>query len=63
MSLYLLGYALFVTALGLALWKWGVLEAMGAFWTGVSILLALGVGVMISVSNSGRKENITIDTK
>jgi hypothetical protein len=62
-SLYLLGYAIFALGLGLALWKWGVLEELGPFWTGVSVLFVLGIGVMIAVSNSGRKSNVEIDTK
>ena len=61
MSVYLLGYLLFVAGLFIALWKWGVLDEMGPTWTLVAVLVALGFGIMISVSSSGRKSNIEID--
>jgi hypothetical protein len=38
-----------------------VLDEMGPTWTLVSVLVALGFGIMISVSSSGRKSNIEID--
>jgi hypothetical protein len=61
MSVYLLGYLLFVGGVFLALWKWGVLEDMDPVWVMVIVLLSLGFGVMIAVSSSGRKSNIEID--
>ena len=63
MSAYLLGYLLLMTGVGLALWKLGVLERMDPTWRWVTGLVLLGLGVMVAVSNSGRKENIEIDTK
>ena len=62
LSLYLVGYLLFMAGVFVALWKWGALDEMGPTWTLVAVLVALGLGVMISVSNSGQKENIDIDT-
>ncbi|MDQ2869114.1 MAG: hypothetical protein M3S32_00115 [Acidobacteriota bacterium] len=61
MGLYLLGYGLLVVGALLALWKTGVLASIGTFWVGVGLLVAIGIGIMIAVGNSGRKENITID--
>ncbi|MDQ6892564.1 MAG: hypothetical protein M3167_07770 [Acidobacteriota bacterium] len=61
MGVYLLGYGLLVVGALLALWKTGVLASIGTFWVAVGLVVALGVGIMIAVSNSGRKENITID--
>ena len=61
MGVYLLGYGLLVIGALLALWKTGVLASIGAFWVGVGLLVAIGVGIMIAVNSSGRKENVTID--
>jgi hypothetical protein len=63
MSLYLVGYLLFMAGVFLALWKWDILDQIGPSWTLVAVLVALGMGVMIAVSNSGRKENVEIKTK
>lgn len=63
MSAYLIGYLLLMTGLFLALWKLGVIENMDPTWRWVTVLVVLGVGVMVAVSNSGRKENIEIDSK
>jgi hypothetical protein len=46
-----------------ALWKLGVLENIGTTWSLIGVAILLGFGIMISVSNSGTKENIQIDRK
>ena len=61
MGIYLLGYGLLVIGGLLALWKTGVLSSIGPFWVGVGLLVAIGLGIMVAVGSSGRKENITID--
>jgi hypothetical protein len=61
MGIYLIGYALLIVAGLLALWKTGVLASIGPFWIGVGLLVALGLGIMIAVTNSGKKESIEID--
>ena len=60
-GLYLLGYAILMGGILAALWKTGVLTSVGTFWTGVGIVIAIGLGIMIAVANSGIKENIQID--
>jgi hypothetical protein len=60
-GLYLLGYVIFMGGILAALWQTGVLASIGAFWTGVGIVIATGLGIMIAVANSGVKENIQID--
>jgi hypothetical protein len=60
-SLYLVGYALLLLGVIGALWKTGTLERMGAAWTGIALLIAFGIGVMIAVSASGVKQSIDID--
>ena len=62
-SLFLVGYVIFMVGVFLALNAWGVLEQIGPTWTLISIVIALGMGVMVAVSSSGRKENITVDSK
>jgi hypothetical protein len=46
-----------------ALWKLGILESIGTTWTLIGVAIVIGFGIMISVSNSGTKENIEIDRK
>jgi len=60
-GLYLLGYVLLIAGALLALWKTGVLASVGTFWVGVGLLVAIGLGIMISVANGGKKESIEID--
>ena len=60
-GLYLVGYVLLVVAALLALWKTGVLATIQPFWIGVGLLAAIGLGIMIAVANSGKKETIEVD--
>jgi hypothetical protein len=62
-ALYLLGFVILMGGILAALWKTGVLESIGAFWTGVGIVIAIGLGIMFAVANSGVKENIQIDKR
>ena len=63
MGIYLLGYVLLVIGGLMALWKIGVLASIGPFWIGVGLLIALGLGIMIAVANSGKKETIEVDRR
>ena len=60
-ALYLLGYVFLIGGILAALWKTDVLASIGVFWTGVGLVIALGLGIMFAVANSGVKENIQID--
>jgi hypothetical protein len=62
-GMYLLGYVIFVGGVMAALWKLGVLERIGATWTVIGIVVAIGLGIMLSVAGSGRKESIEIDRR
>ena len=62
-GMYLVGFGVLVGGLLAALWKLGVLERIGTTWTLIGIAIVMGIGIMISVSNSGSKENIEIDRK
>jgi hypothetical protein len=61
--MYLVGFIVLVGGLLAALWKLGVLERIGTTWTLIGVAILFGIGIMISVSNSGRKDNIEIDSK
>jgi hypothetical protein len=58
---YFVGYLLFLVGVLLALGKTGVLARIGAAWTAIGIVIALGLGIMVAVANSGRKESISIE--
>jgi hypothetical protein len=60
-QMYLLGYAIMICGIMAALWKMGVLARVGAGWTAIGLLIALGLGVMIAVSGSGTKQSIEVD--
>jgi hypothetical protein len=62
-GMYLLGYIIFIGGILAALWKLGVLANIGTTWTLIGIMILIGIGIMISVANSGTKENIEIDRK
>ena len=61
MGVYLLGYVLLIGAALLALWKTGVLASIPPFWLGVGLLAAAGLGIMVAVANSGKKETIDVN--
>ena len=54
-NLYLVGYFILLLGLGLALWQTGVLSRVAPIWIGIGALVAVGLGVMLSVS-SGKPE-------
>lgn len=63
MSVYLVGYVLVVAGIIAALWKTGVLDRMGPFWTTVGVVIAIGIGIMMAVSGSGEKEHVEVHRK
>ena len=62
-GMYLVGFVVLIGGLLAALWKLGILERIGTAWTSIGVAILIGFGIMISVSNSGSKENIEIDRK
>jgi hypothetical protein len=50
-KLYLVGYVVLVLGLTLALWQTGVLGRVAPIWIGVGVLVAIGLGIMLSVSS------------
>lgn len=62
-GMYLLGFVVLIGGVLAALWKMGILARIGQTWTVIGVVIAIGLGIMIAVSNSGSKENIEIDRK
>jgi hypothetical protein len=60
-GIYLLGYVIVIGAVLAALWKSGVLAHVSGAWIAIALAIALGVGIMFAVSQSGTKESISID--
>lgn len=52
-DLFLIGYFIVVIAAVIGLWKTGVLQRMSPIWIVVSVLAAIGIGLMVAVK-SGR---------
>jgi hypothetical protein len=62
-GMYFLGFAVLIGGILAALWKLGVLQNIDMTWIVIGVAIVMGVGLMISVANSGAKENIQIDRK
>jgi hypothetical protein len=52
-KLYLVGYVVLVLGITLGLWQAGILSRVAPVWIGVGALVAVGIGIMLSVA-SGR---------
>jgi len=62
-GMYLIGFLVLIGGVLAALWQLGILQSIGTTWTAIGIVIIIGLGIMVSVSNSGTKENIQIDRK
>jgi hypothetical protein len=62
-GMYLMGFMVLIGGILAALWKMGVLESISTTWIVIGVVIALGLGMMFAVTNSGAKENIQIDRK
>jgi hypothetical protein len=51
--LFLVGYFVLAVGIALALWQTGVLSHVAPIWIAVGLLVAVGLGIMLSV-RSGR---------
>lgn len=49
-NMYLVGYVVLIIGIVLALWKTGVLEHISGMWIAIGVIVAVGLGVMMSVS-------------
>ncbi len=60
-AIYFVGFLVMLGGIIAALWKSGLMERIGATWTIIGVVIALGIGIMIAVANSGKKESINIE--
>lgn len=49
--LFLIGYFILIVGIGLALWQTGVLSRTAPIWIAIGVLVAVGLGIMLSVSS------------
>jgi len=62
-NMYLAGFVVLIGGVLGALWKLGILANIGTTWTAIGVVIAIGFGIMIAVTQSGSKENIEIERK
>jgi hypothetical protein len=62
-GMYFVGFVLLIGGILAALWKLGILASISGTWIVIGVVILMGIGIMISVANSGTKENIQIDRK
>ena len=62
-GMYFLGFVILIGGVLAALWKLGILQHIETAWILIGIAILAGIGIMVSVANSGAKENIQIDRK
>jgi hypothetical protein len=53
--LFLVGYFVLIIGVSLALWQSGILARVSPIWIFIGIVIAVGIGIMASVS-SGKPE-------
>jgi len=49
--LFLIGYFVLIVGVALALWQTGVLNRVAPIWVAIGLLVAIGIGIMMSVSS------------
>ena len=62
-GMYFLGFVVLLGGVFAALWKLGLLANVSTTWILIGVAILVGIGIMVSVSHSGIKENVQIDTK
>lgn len=60
-GMYFLGFTLLIGGVFAALWKLGILQNIETSWLVIGVVILAGVGIMVSIANSGTKQNIEID--
>jgi hypothetical protein len=49
--LFLVGYFVLIVGVSLALWQTGVLNRVAPIWIAIGLIVAVGIGIMMSVSS------------
>lgn len=57
-GMFLVGYFIVVGGILAALWKLGVLADIGTTWTLIGVVIAIGIGIMLAVSNNASKDSV-----
>jgi len=60
-GMYFFGFALLIGGVLAALWKLGILQNIETTWIVIGVVILAGLGIMVSIANSGSKQNIEID--
>jgi hypothetical protein len=60
---YFFGFVILIGGILAALCKLGILQTIETTWIVIGVVILIGLGIMISVTRSGTKENIEIDRK
>ena len=60
-AMYFVGFVLLIGGVLAALWKLGILQNIETTWIVIGVMIVAGVGIMVSIANSGTKHNIEID--
>jgi hypothetical protein len=60
-GMYFFGFVLLIGGVLAALWKLGILQNIETTWIVIGVVILAGLGIMVSVSHSGTKQNIEID--
>ncbi len=61
-GMYFVGFVILIGGVLAALWKLGILQNIET-WIVIGVVILVGLGIMVSVANSGTKETIQIDRK
>lgn len=62
-GMYFFGFLILIGGVLAALWQLGIVQSIGTTWTAIGLVIVLGLGIMVAVSHSGRKESIEIDRR
>jgi hypothetical protein len=60
-AMYFVGFVLLIGGSLAALWKLGFLQNIETTWIVIGVVILAGVGIMVSIANSGTRQNIEID--
>jgi len=60
-NVFLIGYFVLILGVGLALWQSGVLAQIAPIWVFIGAVIAVGIGIMASVSSG--KPTITEEVR
>jgi hypothetical protein len=60
-NMFLIGYFVLILGVGLALWQSGVLARIAPIWIFIGVVIAVGIGIMASVSSG--KPTITEEVR